>query len=185
MEDSKIVDLYWARNESAITETAQKYGRYCRKIAMNVLNSEGDSEECVNDTYLAAWNSMPENRPTLLGSFLAAIVRNLSLDLYRKRHSQKRGDGQMPLVLDELLEVAGSDNIESEVDSILLSESINKFLGNLDEETRFIFIRRYFFADSLMSIADTLQISEGKTKTVLFRTRNKLKNYLAKEGYEV
>ena len=183
MEDSKIVDLYWARSEAAIKETAKKYGSYCHKIANNVLNSEDDSEECVNDTYLAAWNSMPENRPALLGSFLAAIVRNLSLDLYRKNHSQKRGNGQLPLVLDELLEVAGQSNIENEVDSILLSETINKFLKSLDEETRFIFIRRYFFTDSLLEIADTLQISEGKTKTVLFRTRNKLKNYLTKEGY--
>lgn len=185
MEDSKIVDLYWERNEAALSETAAKYGNYCHKIAMNVLNSEDDSDECVNDTYLAAWNSMPESRPTLLGSFLAAIVRNLSLDKYRKNHSQKRGDGQMPLVLDELLEVAGQSNTESEVDSMLLSESINNFLKSLNEETRFIFLRRYFFADSLEEIASTLKISEGKIKTVLFRTRNKLKDYLMKEGYAV
>lgn len=185
MEDSRIVDLYWKRDESAIGVTATKYGAYCRKIAMNILYNSEDSEECVNDTYLAAWNSMPDNRPSLLGSFLAAITRNLSLDKYRRSHSQKRGEGQIDVVFDELLEVASGSSVENEAEAGRLNEAMNRFVHSLNDESRFIFVRRYFYADSLEEIAGILKITEAKIKSNLFRSRNKLRDFLMKEGFEV
>ncbi len=183
MEDSRIVELYWDRDENAITVTAEKYGNYCRKIAMNILYNEEDSNECVNDTYLAAWNSMPDQRPTMLGAFLSAITRNLSLDMFRKSHSQKRGEGQITEVIDEMYDLAGGSTPEEEVDKMMLASAINLFLGTLNKENRLIFMRRYYYMDSLSDIADKLSLSEGKVKTSLFRSRNKLKEYLIKEGY--
>ena len=185
MQDYEIVDLYWARSENAITETNVKYGAYCRKIAMNIVNSVEDSEECVNDTYLSAWNTMPEERPELLGSYLAAIIRNHALTLYRKTHSIKRGAGQTALALDELTEVAGSSSTEDTVDMTLLSEHINGFLSGLSNNDRIVFIRRYFYMDPLTDIADKLSMSESAVKSLLFRLRTKLKDYLTQEGYKL
>lgn len=185
MQDCEIVDLYWARSENAISETDGKYGRYCRKIAMNIVANNEDCEECVNDTYLSAWDSMPEERPNLLAPFLAAIVRNHSLDLYRKNHSLKRGAGQTALALDELIEVAGGADTEDAVDEILLARHINTFLDRLDKQSRQIFVRRYFYIDSLSDIADAHSMSESAVKSQLFRLRQKLKEFLEKEGYEL
>lgn len=185
MTDCEIVDLYWARSENAISETNVKYGGYCRKIAMNIVANDEDSEECINDTYLSAWNSMPEERPEMLAPYLAAITRNHALTLYRKTHSQKRGAGQLPLALDELLEVAGSSSTEDEVDLSLLSGHINSFLGSLPSDNRVAFVRRYFYVDSLSDIANALSMSESGVKSLLFRLRQKLKDHLEKEGYEL
>ena len=185
MQDYEIVDLYWARSEHAITETNVKYGGYCRKIAMNIVSSAEDSEECVNDTYLSAWNSMPEERPDLLAPFLAAITRNHAITIYRKNHSQKRGSGQTALALDELFEVAGPSSTEEEVDLKMLSEHINGFLGGLSSNERIAFVRRYFYVDSLSDIASALAMSESAVKSLLFRQRQKLKEFLIKEGYEL
>lgn len=185
MEDSKIVDLYWERNESAIALTGEKYGNYLMKIAQNVLINEEDTDECVNDTYLSAWNSMPTNRPTLLGAYLSSITRNLALDKYRHSHAKRRGEGQVDIALDELLEVAGNKSTEDEVEGRMLASAINGFLGQLNKETRVIFVRRYFYLDSIEDIGKLLKISEGKVKTTLFRTRKKLGEYLEKEGYAV
>lgn len=185
MEDSKIVDLYWERNERAIALTGEKYGNYLMKIARNVLINEEDTDECVNDTYLSAWNSMPTNRPTLLGAYLSSITRNLALDKYRHSHAKRRGEGQVDIALDELLEVAGNKSTEDEVEGRMLASAINGFLGQLNKETRVIFVRRYFYLDSIEDIGKLLKISEGKVKTTLFRTRKKLGEYLEKEGYAV
>ncbi|MBR6159607.1 MAG: sigma-70 family RNA polymerase sigma factor [Lachnospiraceae bacterium] len=185
MTDCEIVDLYWARSENAISETNVKYGGYCRKIAMNIVANDEDSEECINDTYLSAWNSMPEERPDLLAPYLAAITRNHALTLYRKTHSQKRGAGQLPLALDELLDVAGSSSTEEEVDLSLLSGHINSFLGSLPPDNRIVFVRRYFYVDTLADIASALSMSEAGVKSLLFRLRQKLRDHLEKEGYEL
>ncbi len=185
MQDNEIVDLYWARSEDAISQTNIKYGSYCRKIAMNIVANTEDSEECVNDTYLSAWDSMPEERPNLLAPFLAAIVRNHALDLYRRSHSQKRGAGEVPLALDELTDVAGSSSTEAEVDLSLLSGHINSFLAGLEESSRIVFVRRYFYVDTLADIARTSSLSEAAVKSLLFRLRQKLKEFLEKEGYEL
>ena len=185
MQDNEIVDLYWARNENAISQTDIKYGRYCRRIALNIVASEEDSEECVNDTYMSAWDSMPEERPDLLAPFLAAIARNHALDLYRKAHSQKRGGGQIPLVLDELTDVAGTDSTEDAVDTSILASHINGFLAGLDRDQRIVFVRRYFYVDSLADIAKASSLSEPAVKSLLYRLRQRLKEFLEKEGYEL
>ncbi len=185
MQDNEIVDLYWARSENAISQTDIKYGKYCRKIAMNIAGNTEDSEECVNDTYMSAWNSMPEERPTLLAPFLAAITRNHALDMYRKTHSQKRGSGQAALALDELLEVAGGSTVEEEVDLSILSGHINSFLEGLETNSRKVFVRRYFYVDPLSDIAAAYSMSESGVKSLLFRLRQKLKEFLEKEGYEL
>ncbi|MCR5510180.1 MAG: sigma-70 family RNA polymerase sigma factor [Lachnospiraceae bacterium] len=185
MQDNEIVGLYWARSENAITETNVKYGGYCRKIAMNIVANDEDSEECINDTYLSAWNTMPEERPDLLAPYLAAIVRNHALTLYRKLHSQKRGAGQTALALDELFEVASSSDTEDMVGRSLLSGHLNRFVAGLGTNDRLIFVRRYFYVDSLSDIASELSMSESAVKSQLFRTRQKLKDYLIREGYEL
>ncbi len=185
MQDFEIVDLYWARNESAISETNIKYGSYCRKIAMNIVSDDKDSEECVNDTYLSAWNSMPEERPDRLAPYLASITRNHAITLYRKTHSQKRGASQTSLALDELIDVAGTESTEDKVELSLLTGHINSFLSNLPKDQRIVFVRRYFYVDSLADIAAALSMSESGVKSLLFRLRQKLKTYLIQEGYEL
>lgn len=185
MQDFEIVNLYWARNESAIAETNVKYGGYCRKIAMNIVNNMEDTEECVSDTYLSAWNSMPEERPDLLAPYLATITRNHALSVYRKANSIKRGAGQTALALDELMEVAGSSSTEDMIDTKLLSEHINRFLSGLSQNDRIIFVRRYFYVDQLSDIAIRMSMSESAVKSLLFRLRGKLKDYLIREGYEL
>ena len=184
MDDSKIIELFFERSEQAIIELSNKYGAICSKVADNILNNRLDSEECVNDTYMSAWNSMPEERPNLLAPFLAAITRNHALDLYRKNHSLKRGAGETALALDELLDMAGAENTEASVDEALLSQHINTFLSGLEKQSRMIFVRRYFYVDSLVQIADAYSMSESAVKSQLFRIRQKLKEYLDKEGYE-
>lgn len=185
MQDHEIVDLYWARSEDAISQTNIKYGVYCRKIAMNITDNREDSEECVSDTYLSAWDSMPTERPQLLGPFLAAIVRNHALDRYRKSHSKKRGAGQLPLVLDELIEIAGSSSAEDEAMKGMLAGHINGFLSELEKRDRIVFVRRYFYVDTLADIAGACDMSESAVKSSLFRLRQKLKSHLEKEGYEL
>ncbi len=185
IQDSEIVDLYWARNEEAISETNKSYGNYCRKIAMNIVANDEDTEECINDTYLSAWNTMPEERPNLLAPFLAVIVRNHALTLYRRSHSKKRGSGQTDIALEELTSVADSASTEDMVDMSLLSEHINRFLAGLDPNERIVFVRRYFYVDPLSDIAVYLSRSESAVKSMLFRLRQKLKAYLVKEGYEL
>jgi len=185
MQDREIVDLYWARSEHAVSETNGKYGAYCRKIAMNIVSNAEDSEECINDTYLSAWNTMPAERPERLAPYLATIVRNHALTLYRKTHSQKRGSGETSLALDELWEVASSSTTEDEVDHSLLTQHINRFLGTLDTNDRIVFVRRYFYVDALSDIAAACSMSESAVKSLLFRLRQKLKKALLQEGYEL
>lgn len=180
MEDYQIVDLYWSRSEEAIGQTQIKYGKMLEHISYSLLNSHEDSEECVNDTYVAAWNSMPEERPVYLGAFLSKIVRRISINRYRSAHRQKRGGAGM--ILEELSECIPSDySTEKELESGRISELLNKFLYSLDEEKRYIFIRRYYYSDAVADIADRMNISEGKVKTVLFRTRRLLREILEKE----
>lgn len=182
MEDQAIVQLYWDRKEEAITQTQEKYQHYCYKIAWNVLENQMDSEECVNDTYLKAWNSMPDQRPDLLKAFLGTITRNLSLDRYRQIHSKKRGGGNYEAVLDDLTDCMTQDGPEQQLEITMLTELLNQFLESLDPETRRIFVRRYWYMDPMKEIATRMDISEGKVKTVLYRTRRKMAGFLQKEG---
>ena len=184
MEDGAIVALYWERNESAIKETSDKYGRYLMKIAWNILTDREDAEESVNDTYLHAWNAMPPHRPQILSTFLGRITRHLSIDIYRKRNSAKRGGSEYALSLDELSDCVQAEGSPEEViDAKELAGHINGFLRDLAPEARILFIRRYYYFDPLADAAASLGMTEGKAKTLLFRTRKKLKEYLEKEGY--
>ena len=184
MNDQEIVDLYWIRSEDAIKETANKYGNYCYSIAQRILQNEQDSEECLNDTYLRAWNAIPPRRPENLAAFLGKITRNLALNCYEKNVAQKRGGGNIPLVLEELQECISSGKlVEEEIDERMLTELLNKFLGTLPTETRKIFMRRYWYFYSIQEIAKEYGIKESKVKMSLHRSRKALKRKMKKEGY--
>lgn len=183
MEDKQIVDLYWERSESAISETQRKYGKYCYFIAHNILYNIEDSEECVNDTYMRAWNSMPQQRPSVLKTFLGKITRNLALNRYKALSTNKRNGGQVPFALDELHEcIPGEDNTANIVDDLTLTEILNHFLASLSEEQRKIFMRRYWYLSSIKEIADEYGVGESKVKMTLMRSRNELKTLLETEG---
>lgn len=181
-EDQKIIDLYWNRSENAITETAVKYGRYCTSIAYGILKSREDAQECVSDAYLMAWNAIPPHRPADLGTYLGKITRNLSIDRLRTRNRDKRGGGEMPLALEELEEVVvGSDSPENEAIRKELAASMNRFLRKLTVQERYVFVRRYWYLDSLADIAKNTGFSGSKVASMLFRLRGRLKKQLIKE----
>ena len=184
MDDQRIVELYWERSEQAITETQSKYGSYCYSIAYNILNSNEDAEESVNDTYNDAWNSIPPHRPSILSTFLGKITRRISIDRWRKHNAEKRGGGEMPLVLDELQEcVADKKTVEQEYEKKHLSDVINSFVKSLPETEQKVFLCRYWYMDSIGSICKQFGFSESKVKSMLFRTRDKLRVVLEKEGF--
>lgn len=178
MQDYEIVDLYFARDERAILNTEQKYGSYCKTIAMNILHDDSDSDECVNDTYLAAWNSIPPQKPTSLSAYLAKLTRNISLNRYKSRTTERRGGGEFALSLDELDDcVADTDKSAEE-----LGKLITEFLYTEKKEMRQVFIRRYFYGDSIEDISKRFTFSESKIKSMLHRTRLALREYLTQNG---
>lgn len=186
MEDSKIIDLYWARKEQALAETDAKYGSYCRTIARNILRNFEDTEECVSDTWLHAWNSMPPQRPGILSAFLGRITRNLSFDRCKYQQAAKRGGGALPLALDELSEcVPAPGRVEHALEERELADSIDRFLRTLPERECSIFLRRYWYVDPVQLIAARYEIKENTVKSILFRTREKLRRYLLEEGIAV
>ena len=183
MEDRAIIDLYWARQEQALEETEQKYGRYCRTIAFNILRDRQDSEECVNDTWLRAWNAMPPQKPNVLRQFLAKITRNLSLDRWRTAQALKRGGGATEVALEELGEcVCGSTDPATQLELEELKTAIARFLQELPERDRNIFLRRYFYLEDTAAIARRYVLRQANVRLILSRTRQKLKDYLQKEG---
>ena len=186
MDDAKIVQLYWDRNEQAISVTANTYGNYCTSIAINILGNREDAEECVNDTYMNAWNSMPPHRPNILSTFLGKIVRNLSFNRYKHNTADKRGGGELPVVLDELSDlVSGKDDVEQESEHKELVKSIDAFLDTLSPEKRSIFISRYWYTDSISEIAVRHGMNDGAVSMTLNRLRLKLHNYLLERGFEL
>lgn len=183
MDDNQILDLYWARSESAISETSKKYGKYCHFVSYNILHNPQDSEECVNETWLKAWNSMPPHRPQRLSAFLGKITRNLSLNRYQRYNTEKRGRNRITLALEELQDcVPAAGSVEQVVDDLALADILNRFLASLGTEARKIFMRRYWYLCSVKEIAAGLRISESKVKMSLFRSRNELRTLLEKEG---
>lgn len=183
MDDAKIIDLYFDRDETAITETGRKYGAYCRSIAWNILQSTEDSEECVNDTWLRAWNAMPPQKPNVLRQFLAKITRNLSLDRWRTAQAQKRGGGAAEIALEELGEcVCGSADPATQLELEELKTAIGGFLQGLPERDRNVFLRRYFYLEDTAAIARRYVLRQANVRLILSRTRQKLKDYLQKEG---
>ena len=183
MEDNMILDLFWSRDQLAIAETRAKYGAHCHFIAYNILCDHMDSEECVSDTLLRAWNVIPPQRPTFFKAFLTKITRNLALNRYNLYSAQKRGGGQTALVLDELSECAPSGfSVEKQLEDKLTSDVVNGFLASLTKEKRVIFVKRYFMMLPIADIAKSMKISESKVKMTLFRLRAQLKDILIKEG---
>ncbi|MCI8332464.1 MAG: sigma-70 family RNA polymerase sigma factor [Clostridiales bacterium] len=184
MEDSQIIELYWQKNTDAISETADKYGTYCFTIANNILQRTEDSEECVNDTWLHAWNAIPPQRPKALRLFLAKITRNLSFDRLCAQNAAKRGGGEMAIVLDELGEcMDGGADTETVYEAKELGKFIQNFVRALPEREGNVLVRRYFFAESVADIAKRYGLTENNVMVILCRTRTKLKAHLLKEGY--
>lgn len=183
MNDAEILDLYWARNEKAIDESAQKYGSYCRTVARNILGNPQDEQESLNDTWLAAWNSIPPQRPALLKAYLGKLVRRISLKKWRERSALKRGGGEIPAALDELAECIPGGSIEAELDNAGLAQLLSRFIGNLSTDERRVFLRRYWYLDSIAEIAARLSFSESKVKSMLHRLRQRLMKQLKEEGY--
>lgn len=183
MEDAMIVDLYWQRSEEAVPETIRKYGKYCSVIARNILYDPEDAEECVNDTWLGAWNSMPNHRPAHLAPYLAKLTRWLSLNRLDALHRLKRGAGESGLALEELSEQLDSGtNIEKELDRKTLCAAVNRFLAELDKTERQVFLARYWYFFSVKEIAGRFGYTQSKVKSMLLRTRRKLQKSLKEEG---
>lgn len=186
VEDKQIIDLYWRRAETAISETAKKYGRYCHSIAFNILHSHEDSEECVNDTFFNAWKAIPPQRPNKLSAFLGTITRNLSLNKWEQYNTEKRGLGQVPLALEELHEcIPALENADQVADDLTLTEILNQFLSKLPKDRRKIFMRRYWYMDTIKEIAEGYSMSESRVKMSLLRSRNELKRILEREGFDL
>ena len=184
MEDSQIIQLYWDREEGAIAATVEKYGSYCSSIARNILGNPEDAEECVNDTYLQAWNAIPPNRPERLPLFLGKITRNLVLNRYKRSTAEKRSGGQLPVVLEELAEcIPDQGTVEQAYDRKELAAAINAFLDTLAPEKRRLFVCRYWYTDSMADLAARLGMREGAAAMALSRMRNKLRRYLAERGF--
>ena len=183
MEDSKIVDLYWRRSEEAIPETSAKFGGYCCTIAYNILSNEEDAEECVNDTWLKAWNSMPTHRHSLLAPYLGKLPRSLSLTRLRERNALRRGGGETPMVLDELAEVIPDrTDPEKQVELKELSAALKRFVAGLEDTEAQIFLARCWYMTGVKEIAEKYGLTPGSVSTTLHRTRRKLQNYLKEEG---
>ena len=185
MDDKSIVDLYFSRNEEAITQTDKKYGHYCYSIAYNILTSKEDAEESVNDTYMTAWRAIPPRRPSALSAFLGKITRHISIDRWRERVATKRGGGEIPLALEELKDcISGMQDVEMEYERKEVLKTYVKFLEALPTTERRVFLCRYWYVESIETIADKFGFSQSKVKTMLHRTRAKLRKQLAEEGYE-
>ena len=186
MDDARIVQLYWDRDEQAIPATSDKYGSYCAAIARNILGSREAAEEWVNDTFLKAWDSMPPHRPQILSAFLGKIVRNLSFNRYKRNAADKRGGGELPVVLEELSElVSGQDDVGRELDRKELIEAIDGFLAGLSLKKRSVFVSRYWYADSISEIAARHGMKDGAVSMTLNRLRLKLRSYLVERGFEL
>ena len=182
VDDDMIVDLYWEHSEAAISETSKKHGVYCHVIAYNVLANFRDAEECVNDTYMSTWNAIPPTRPRMLKSFLGRLARNIALDKFDYNTAQKR-NGEFDDILSEIGELSSlQDDVESQYAAGKVAKIISEFLRSMDMDSRVVFVRRYWHSDSIKDISTRFRMSESKIKSMLFRTRNKLKAHLEREG---
>ncbi|MBE6928573.1 MAG: RNA polymerase sigma factor [Ruminococcaceae bacterium] len=184
MQDDEIITLYLERNEDAIRQTEKKYGKALKTMAMRILSDEDDSQECVNDTYLKTWNSIPPMQPSHLSAYLHKLVRRISIDRYRGRHSEKRKPNEYTASLDELGEcLAGEETPQGVLELQLLTQTIEAFLQTLSEQNRQIFLCRYYFLDPVKQIAKFFSISESNVKSTLYRIRSGLKEHLKQEGF--
>jgi len=185
MDDKLIIELYWNRSEEAIAETQKKYGKYCHYIAYNILSSTQDAEECVNDTYQKAWETIPPKKPEKLSAYLGKLTRNLAINRSIHDRAAKRSQ-ESKVILDEAEEfIPDPLSVGDFTDEIHLQNTINGFLGSLTKEVRVVFVRRYWYMSSIKEIAKDYGLSESNVKITLMRTRNKLKEYLEREGITV
>lgn len=185
-DDTKIIQLFWDRDEKALTEVSRVYGRFCSSIAGNILDNEQDVEECVNDAYLATWNSIPPQKPAFLAPFLGRITRNMAINRYKKNHAEKRGGGSAELILEELQEVIpGGISADSELIRKEMLEVISRFLSSLPPDKRKIFVRRYWYADPISRIASATGLSENHISVTLSRMRKTLHTLLTEGGFDV
>ena len=183
IDDIQIINLLFESQESGLVKMEEKYKKYCYSIANRIVFDNEDAKECVNDTWLKTWNSIPPNRPENLAGYLAKIVRNLALNCYERKNAKKRGGGQVEMSLDELSEcVADSNRVEENIEKKELVTIISNFLQNRDEKKRTIFIQRYFYMEELCDIADRMQMKESSVRSVLSRMRKDLRKYLEEEG---
>ena len=185
MEDSKIIALFYARSEQAIAELSKKYGAVCNKVAENILNSKQDAEECVNDAYLGAWDTIPPQNPNPLLTYVCRIVRNLAIKKYHANTAQKR-NSHYDVALEELENCfSNAESVEAALDVQELTAYLNVFLETLDVEKRVLFVRRYWYGDSVEELAKRFSISKHNVSVRLSRTREKLKVYLAEKGVAI
>ncbi len=183
MDDQEIIQLYFDRSETAIVQTDAKYGGYCYTIAYRILTDKEDAEESVSDTYLAAWNAIPPRRPNVFSAFLGRMTRYISINRWKSRSAYKRGGGEMPLALEELGDcVAGSASAEEAYAYKETVQAFRQFLDTLPETQRRVFLRRYWYLDSIQEVCQRFGFSESKVKSMLHRTRKKLREHLKKEG---
>ena len=183
MDDSRITELLFSRDGSALAALNEKYGAYCLKIAENVLRNRQDAEECVNDALLRVWRSVPPEKPASLMLYMARITRNIAFNRYNENTAEKRGGGECALVLDELAECVGGGGTEDEYFSKELGECIRGFVKGLPVRERNVFVRRYFYTESASEIAEKYGLTEENVRVILSRTRKKLKKLLIKEGF--
>ncbi len=184
MEDERIIALYWARAEEAISQTAQKYGAYLHRIAWGILQEQEDARECVNDTYYDAWNAIPPHRPAVLSAFLGRITRRIAIDRWRKNRAQKRGGGELVLALEELAECADPNGDPvAQVEKGELAVCIAGFVAGLPELERRVFLSRYWYLEPVDTIAKKFGFSRSKVASMLHRIRGKLRRRLEQEGY--
>lgn len=186
MEDQAIIALFFARDPDAIEAVSTKYGPYCRSIACNILDNSRDAEECLNDTWLQLWNSIPPNQPANLAAYAGKIIRNLAFNRTRENRAQKRGGSNVTLLLSELTDlVSGDPSPEEATQSRELYAAINAFLAQLPQWKRYIFVRRYWYADSIIEIAHAVHRTEGHISATLTRLRRKLHRYLTERGFDL
>jgi len=184
VDDANIVQLYWDRSELAISETDAKYGTYCYSIAYNALANAEDAEESVSDTYMAAWNRLPPHRPANLAAFLGKITRYISINRWKAQNTAKRGGGEILLTLEELSEcVDGKQDVAGAYEYGEMVRSVGRFLDTLPVLQRDIFLRRYWFFDSIVDIAEGYGFTQSKVTSMLHRTRGRLRKHLEEEGY--
>lgn len=183
MDDSQILDLYWERNPDAVLQTDRKYGLYCRQVSFNILRSREDAEECVNDSWLKAWHSIPPTKPRHLRAYLAKLTRNVSLDRWDQLQARKRGGGRTTLLLSELSDcIPAAATVEQALEDRTISAAVSAWLRQQSPRNRVAFVRRYWYADSLSAVAKRVGLSEGGTKSLLHRLRRSLKDHLEQEG---
>ena len=184
MEDNEIIELFWRRDENAIRQTQNKYARFLIHIASGILQDRQDMEEAENDTYLRVWNAIPPDRPSYFPAYLAKIMRRICIDIFRKKSAEKRGQNEYASSLDELEEcVSGGSDPVDEAQAHALSAAIDRFLDSLSQRDRYLFLHRYFYAESIWEIASKTHLTENNIRVILYRTRQSLKVFLSQEGY--